>query len=345
MTGIEDVAREAGVSTATVSRALRGLPRVSDATRARVLEAAERMQYVASPHAASLAGGRTRAVGVVVPNVTRWFFGSVVHAAEELLREEGYDLLLHNITGDPESRRRLFTAHLQRKRVDAVMVLALQPTAEETAALEQTGSPVVVVGGYVPDWPCVRIDDVQAASDATQHLVDLGHERIAHLGGVPDPEHAGLAFSAPSDRVRGYRQTMAAAGLSVDPDWVVTGDFTARAGLAACRTLLGAHHRPTAIFAGSDEMAFGAAQAVREAGLRVPEDISLVGVDDHELSEFFDLTTVAQPAGELGRLGARRLLDGLTALAPAPPDTIVPTRLVVRGSTAAPGAGSAGTPG
>ena len=167
MTGIEDVAREAGVSTATVSRALRGLPRVSEATRQRVLAAAARMEYVASPHAASLAGGQTRAIGVVVPNVTRWFFGSVVHGAEELLRQEGYDLLLYNITGDPTARSRLFATHLLSKRVDAVMVLALQPTPAEVASLDRIGTPTVVVGGAVPGWSDVRIDDVEAAAKAT----------------------------------------------------------------------------------------------------------------------------------------------------------------------------------
>ena len=128
MTGIKDVAREVGVSTATVSRALRGLPRVSPDTRERVLEVANRMGYVASPHAASLASGQTHAIGVVVPNVTRWFFGSVVHGAEELLREEGYDLLLYTVTGEPAARQRLFSTYLLSKRVDAVMVLALRPT-------------------------------------------------------------------------------------------------------------------------------------------------------------------------------------------------------------------------
>ncbi len=127
MTSIKDVAREVGVSTATVSRALRGLPRVSEETRLRVVSVAERLDYVASPQAASLASGQTRAVGVIVPFVTRWFYGSVVHGAEELLREAGYDLLLYNLAGDHEARHRVFRTHLLRKRVDAVMVLSLTP--------------------------------------------------------------------------------------------------------------------------------------------------------------------------------------------------------------------------
>lgn len=334
MSGIKDVAREAGVSTATVSRALRGLPRVSEETRERVLAAAARMEYVASPQAASLASGQTRTVGIVVPNVTRWFFGSVIHGAEELLRQEGYDLLLYNITGDPGARHRLFSTHLLSKRVDAVMVLALRPTPEEIASLTRTGSPTVVVGGAVPGWPSVRIDDILAATTAVQHLIDLGHRRVAHIGGTPDPEHAGLEFSTPGDRLLGYRQTMADAGLAIDPAWEVTGDFTAHGGLSACRRLLEAHQLPTAIFAASDEMAIGAIHGLREAGLRVPEDISVVGIDDHELSEFFDLTTVAQPANDLGRLGARILLDALSGVSPDASGLLLPTRLVQRRSAA-----------
>lgn len=340
MTGIEDVAREAGVSTATVSRALRGLPRVSEATRQRVLAAAARMEYTASPHAARLAGGQTRTVGVVVPNVTRWFFGSVIHGAEELLRAAGYDLLLYDITGDPAMRQRLFTTHLSNKRVDAVMVLALQPTPEEIAALARFGSPTVAVGGAVPGWPAARIDDHLAASTAVQHLIDLGHRRIAHLGGTPDPEHQGLAFSAPRERLEGYRQTMARAGLPIDPAWEVTGDFTARGGLEACPQLLAVAERPTAVFVASDEMAIGAMHALRTHGLRVPEDISVVGIDDHEMSGFFDLTTVAQPAKELGRQGAEILVGLMGGRQPARAEVVLPTRLVVRRSAVPPPGGS-----
>ena len=335
MTGIKDVAREVGLSTATVSRALRGLPRVSPETREQVLEAATRMGYVASTHAASLASGQTHAIGVVVPNVARWFFGSVVHGAEELLRQEGYDLLLYTVTSEPAARQRLFHSYLLSKRVDAVMVLALRPTPEEVASLDRTGLPTVVVGGAVPGWSSVRIDDVEAAGTAVRHLVELGHSRIAHLSGVPDPEHTGLDFSTPGARLLGYRTAMEEAGLGIEPGWEVSGDFTALGGLAACRELLAARERPTAIFAGSDEMAIGACHAVREAGLRVPEDISVIGIDNHELSEYFDLSTVAQPAPELGRLGARMLLDALTSdTPPSPLEQIVPTQLIARGTTA-----------
>ncbi|MGI8901659.1 MAG: LacI family DNA-binding transcriptional regulator, partial [Nocardioides sp.] len=305
MTSIKDVAREVGVSTATVSRALRGLPRVSEETRLRVVSVAERLDYVASPQAASLASGQTRAVGVIVPFVTRWFYGSVVHGAEELLRDAGYDLLLYNLAGDHEARHRVFRTHLLRKRVDAVMVLSLTPTDEEIASLARLDRPVAIVGARVPGWSSVRIDDVVTANIAVQHLVDLGHSRIGYVGGSLENQ---LDFAAPLDRLTGYRSALAAAGLRLDPAWEVASDFTVRGGLAATRLLLEAAPRPTAIFAASDEMAIGAVHAVREAGLRVPEDVSVVGIDDHEMAEFFELTTVAQPVHEQGRLAARLLL-------------------------------------
>ena len=337
MTGIKDVAREVGVSTATVSRALRGLPRVSPETRERVFEVATRMGYVASPHAASLAGGQTHAIGVVVPNVTRWFFGSVVHGAEELLRQEGYDLLLYTVTGEPAARQRLFHSHLLSKRVDAVMVLALRPTPEEVASLERTDSPTVVVGGAVPGWSSVRIDDVLAAETAVRHLVGLGHTRIAHLGGVPDPEHAGLDFSTPGDGVRRLSE----------------GDAGGR---SARRARLGGHRRlhrarrPDGVPppAGERDPPDGDLRGVRRDGDRrparrtrgrpaaSPTTSPIIGIDNHELSEYFDLSTIAQPAPELGRLGARMLLDALRVRHPGPAASrrSCPTQLIARGTTA-----------
>lgn len=334
MTSIKDVAREVGVSTATVSRALRGLPRVSEETRLRVVSVAERLDYVASPQAASLASGQTRAVGVIVPFVTRWFYGSVVHGAEELLREAGYDLLLYNLAGDHEARHRVFRTHLLRKRVDAVMVLSLSPTEEEIASLARLDRPVAIVGARVPGWSSVRIDDVVTAEIAVQHLVDLGHRRIGYVGGSLENQ---LDFAAPLDRLTGYRSALAAAGLRLDPAWEVASDFTVRGGLAATRHLLEASPRPTAIFAASDEMAIGAVHAVREVGLRVPDDVSVVGIDDHEMAEFFELTTVAQPVHEQGRLAARLLLQAIErGSAHEPAALTVPTRLVVRRTTARP---------
>ncbi len=338
MTSIKDVARTVGVSTATVSRALRGLPRVSDETRARVLQAAADMEYVASPNAAGLASGTTRAVGVIVPFVTRWFYAGVVQGAEELLRESGYDLLLFNLGGSTEARERVFRGHLLRKRVDALLVLSITPSDLEVASLAKLERPVAVVGATVPGWGSVRIDDEATARIAMSHLVDLGHRRIAYLGGMLEDQ---LDFAAPRDRLCAYREVLQERGLPVRRQWEAIGDFTVRGGEAAMRLLLEAEERPTAVFAASDEMAIGAVHAIRLAGLRVPEDISVVGIDDHEMAEFFELSTVAQPVHEQGRMAAQLLLDALAAQGGpvgsfASPSMTVPTRLIVRATTAPP---------
>lgn len=336
MTSIRDVARTVGVSTATVSRALRGLPRVSAETRSRVLKAAADLDYVASPTAAGLAGGQTRAVGVIVPFVTRWFYASVVQGAEELLRDQGYDLVLYNLGGSRDARDRVFSGHLLRKRVDAVLVLSLTPTAEEVASLGRLHRPVAVVGATVAGWASVRIDDLATARTAMSHLVELGHRRIGYIGGSLEGQ---LDFAAPLDRLDGYRGVMREAGLELHPGWETVGDFTVHGAMAAMAQLLRVEPRPTAVFAASDEMAIGAVQAIRGAGLRVPQDVSVVGIDGHEMAEFFDLTTVEQPVREQGRLAAQALLSMLAATSGKPlepPAITVPTRLVVRSSTAPP---------
>ena len=333
MTGIKDVAREVEMSTATVSRALRGLPGVSDQTRSRVMEAARRLGYVPSPSAAGLASGQTRTVAVIVPWVTRWFFAAVVQGAEEVLRERGYDLLLYNLAGDESARHRVFETGLLTKRVDAVLVLSLKPSPDELARLDELGRPVTIVGADVPGWATVRIDDEQAARCATEHLAGLGHRRIGYVGGATEGV---LDFTAPTARLAGYRAALLAAGLPPDPALEVDGDFTVSGGSRASRELLGRADRPTAVFAASDEMAFGVLRTASDLGLRVPEDLSVVGIDDHEMAEIFDLTTVAQPAYDQGRLAARQVLAALAGKW-VPEQVVLPTRIVVRLTTAAPG--------
>jgi LacI family transcriptional regulator, repressor for deo operon, udp, cdd, tsx, nupC, and nupG len=334
-TRIDDVARLAGVSTATVSRALRGLPAVSETTRARVAEAAARLGYVASPHASRLAGGRTGAVGVVVPRITRWFFATVVEAAEATLYQSGWDMLLYNLGGHEQTRHRLLHTHALDKRVDAVMLIATPLQADDFADVVGLRMPGVTVsaGTPVPGWPAIRIDDVAAARTATEHLIELGHTRIAHVTGDPDDE---LAFSTPHDRKRGYREAHEAAGLPVDPVLTFDTGFTVRGGEVAAEQLIQLRDPPTAIFAACDEIAMGAMRALRRAGLRVPDDVSVIGIDDHDLSAALGLTTVAQPAAQHGHLGALTLLTGLLGGQPDPRGHVLPTHLVVRESTAPP---------
>jgi DNA-binding LacI/PurR family transcriptional regulator len=315
VTGIKDVAREVSMSTATVSRALRGLPGVSEETRVRVMETARRLGYVPSPSAAGLASGRTRTVAVVVPFVTRWFFAAVVQGAEEVLRQRGYDLLLYNLAGEESARRRVFETGLLMKRADAVLVLSLEPSADELTRLRALGRPVTIVGADVPGWATVRIDDAAAARAATEHLLGLGHRRIGYVGGETEGV---LDFTAPRARARGYHEALRVAGVAADPGLEVAADFSVNGAARAAGELLERPDRPTAVFAASDEMAIGVLRAARALGLRVPEELSVIGIDDHEMAESFDLTTVAQPVHQQGHVAAEQVLAGLGPQPPAP---------------------------
>jgi DNA-binding LacI/PurR family transcriptional regulator len=334
MTTIDDVARAAGVSTATVSRAIRGLPEVSADTRSRVLEVAARLGYVASPSASRLAGGKTRAVAVVVPRITRWFFATVVESIEECLHTAGYDLLLYNLAGRERIRRQLFATAGLHKRVDAVMLISTPLQPEEVAVIEGHALAGITIssGTPVPGWSSIRIDDVAAARTATEHLLALGHRRIAHICGDTADE---LAVSAHIDRQAGYEQALRAHGLTPDPRLLVEAEYTVTGGARSAAELLRRGNLPTAIFAACDEMAMGAIAVLRQAGVRVPQDISVIGIDDHDLAGAIGLTTVAQPTAEQGRLAAATLLEPLRVGEPGcPTATVLPTYLITRESTA-----------
>ncbi|MCW2607825.1 MAG: transcriptional regulator, LacI family [Frankiales bacterium] len=336
MPGIHDVAERAGVSTATVSRALRGVDRVSESTRARVLEAAAALGYVASPTAASLASGRTGVVGVLAPFLSRWFFAHALDGVERRLRVDGLHVLLCNVGSTRSSRSVLLDQQLLHGRVDAVLVLSCDLEPEEVAALSGLRVPVATVGVDVAPWHLVGIDDVAAGRSAMEHLLGLGHRDVAYVGGdqVRDV-HVATAV----DRLDGIRQAAAAAGTPAPRELV--GDWTVAGGVAAGRRLLACTPRPTAVVAASDEMAVGVLCAAREAGVRVPQDLSVMGVDDHEFAFTHDLTTVAQPVEALGAAAAELLVDVLRHPRGAAPRRVVtlPTSLVVRGSTGAPPGG------
>lgn len=330
---ISDVARRAGVSIATVSRAMRGLPNVAEPTRSRVLAAAAELSYVVSPSASSLASGRTRTVGVVVPYVTRWYFGQVVAGIESVLRDNGFDLLLYNL-GDDRGRSRFFGRLPLRRRVDAVIAISLPLTEPEISAFRGLDVPVAIVGASVPGFAGVRIDDEDGAGAAVRHLLGLGHRRIGLISGRADDR---MHFTAPLDRRVGYQRALQAAGLPVDPDLDVVGHWGMDEGAAAMAELLALPDPPTAVFAETDEMALGALRTLRRCGLQLPQDMSLVGFDDHEMASLMELTTIAQPVREQGSMAATLLLDGLErAPDSSPPQLALPTRLVVRSTTGPP---------
>lgn len=333
MVSIDEVARLAGVSTATVSRALSGRGHVSAAAKERVRTAAESLGYVVSASASSLASGRNRNIGLLVPFLQRWFFSTVLSGTATELMRQGFDTTLYSLAEDRELRRNVFDTLLRRRRVDGVIAVSLELDDDEIAGLLALDIPVIAIGGPNPKLSTLTVDDVGVARLATQHLLALGHHRIAHIGASPEFD---LDFHIPTQRRQGFEQALADADIDVTATLFEPADFTIEGGFRAAKQLLGRPgEQPTAIFAASDEMAIGALLAARELGYRVPSDLSIVGVDGHELGEFFRLTTVDQfPL----RQGARAATAMLTALrgGQSPQPAPLPFELIVRGTTARP---------
>jgi len=336
MVSIEDVAQRAGVSTATVSRALSGNGPVSAAAREKVAEAATALDYVVSSTASSLASGRTKNVGLMVPYLARWFFTSVIEGAQQALMRHGYDVTLYNLSGSVAERETVFDVFLQRKRIDGIITVSLKLSFAEVERLHAFGKPVVGVGGPIDGVRTLTLDDDAVSSLATGHLLALGHTHIAHIGGSEDYD---LEFHIPTNRRHGYEAALRKAGIEPRPEFFATADFTIQGGYHAAKQLLGNPlRRPTAIFASSDEMAIGCILAARDLGLVVPRDISIIGIDGHELSEFFGLTTVSQYPQAQGEHAVEILMN---LLVPGkhpeiPENTPIGYDLVVRSSTSRP---------
>jgi len=344
LAGIKEVAERAGLSIATVSRALSGKANVSAKSRQLAKAAADELGFIPSYHASSLASGRNHNVGLVVPSIHRWYFSSVVDGVSATLLDAGYDLTLYNVSEGPDRGHSVLNDFLLRKRLDAVIAVALVLSEAEIKQLLAIHRPIVGIGGALAGASTIRIDDARLARTATEHLLGLGHTRIAHITGEAELNQD---FKLPGIRLAGFEAAMQAAGHAVRPEWVVSADFTIQGAYAVARNLLAtAAERPTAVFAASDEMAIGAILAARDFGLRVPQDLSVIGMDGHELGEVFGLTTINQDARGQGAMAARMLLETLDAGAKRPakgtsPSTAAtdreyPTEFLVRSSTAVP---------
>jgi len=331
--GIKDVAEAAGVSVATVSRALSGRGNVSAAAMTAVQQAAADLGYVVSSSASGLASGRTRNIGVLVPVINHWFYASVLEGICTALMREGYDTTLYQLSKDSQQRHQVFSDFLQRQRVDAVIAINVELSEQELVALHALNKPLVGVGGPLPKVPTLHVDDEAVSTLATEHLLSLGHTRIGFIGGTPEPD---VDFQVPSPRRIGYERALSQAGLSVDPALCVGADFSMSQGYEVAKQLLGnPATRPTAIFAASDEMAIGAILAARDLGLEVPKELSVVGVDDHELATLFSLTTIQQLPHQQGEMAVAMLMRAIRGQEPAKAHQ-VQHRLIVRGSTTRP---------
>lgn len=332
---IQDVAKKARVSVTTVSRVLNGSLAVRPQTKEWVLRVVKELGYSPNLLARSLKNRTSHTIGLVVDNIANPFFAEMAKGIEDLAGSKGYSLFLCN-TDQSFSRGLNHLAVLQKRGVDGIIYASIGLDAEgvlpaRIRALQKDGVATVLVGQQAPgqESNVIRTDDEAGADQAGAHLIGLGHRRIAYVGG-PDTFINRL-------RQKGFERACREHGLAIDPGLMVTSNFRVEGGLTATKALLSTPERPTAVFLANDLMAIGAVQAAKEAGLRVPQDLAVVGFDDISLASYLDppLTTVRMPKYELGRQAVAKLLQIMAGASPGG-EVILATELVVRRSSGLP---------
>ncbi len=353
MPTIFDVAKAAGVGVGTVSRVINNSPHVSEATRARVLEAIDELDYRPSSVARSLVLGRSNTVSIVAYVVTEPSVMERLAGILDVLRNTEYEIVLYNVT-TPAERAAYFETTARKDRSGSVIIISLHPSAGDIDRYRRADIPVVLVDmDPVHGVPGVTIDNVAGGRLATEYLLDLGHKRIAFLGAtedfdfgdwrgengddppnVPLSYRGGRAVSASAQRRAGYEIALVEAGIPVDPDLVKLGAHGAEAGEDLTDELLDLDAPPTAVFAASDLQAIGVIEASRRRGVRVPQDLSVVGFDDLRVARYMGLTTVHQPLYESGVLGAKMVLALLNPEQGDPASDLLQLEVVERRTTA-----------
>ncbi|HLZ60840.1 MAG TPA: LacI family DNA-binding transcriptional regulator [Ktedonosporobacter sp.] len=301
---IHDIAQSAGVSVGTVSRVINNSPGVKQGTRERVLAVIAQLQYRPDPIARSMVSKRTGSVGVIVPFFTRPFFMEVLQGIEAAIAEDRRDLVLYNVENDIQ-RHRYFSEVPMRRRVDGLLILSLTPDEAAARHLREIGLPTVLVDGYSPLHTSLVVDNIDGAYQAMQCLIRRGHQRIGFIIGLIDGT---FQFNQANDRLIGVHRALGEAGILFEPELIVTADWTRQGGKSAALHLLALKHRPTAIFAGSDMQAIGVLNAANALGIRVPEELAIIGFDGIEVSELLDLSTMQQPMRHMGALGVYHLI-------------------------------------
>lgn len=328
---IKEVAREAGVSVTTVSRVLNGVPGVREETRSRVERVIQRLGYRPNSLARSLVTRKSRTIGLLVRDITNPFYPEMARAIEDAVNRLGYHLILCNTDASPR-KEQAYLDLLREQRVAGIIFSAPGLADRTVKHLQATGDiPFVLAVRRVPgvETDTVTFADRDGARQAVEHLAALGHRRIGHIAGPSDSWTA-------RERREGYRQTLTRLGLPLREGWVVRGDLTRDTGRRAMARLLTLSERPTAVFCANDLMALGAWEAVLAAGLRVPEDVALVGFDGVDWAGFalIGLTTVAVPKYDLGDIAAQLLIRRIEGDMTPPQDRVLSVSLVVRRSSA-----------
>jgi len=297
-------------------------------TQQRAVEAIRALNYRPSSVARSLSLQRTMVVAALLPWFTNPSAVQRVRGIVDGLSGSQYDLMVFDIESE-DRQRRAFELFDHGDRADGLLVVSTLPPEAEVARLRAARLPCVLIDAVHPDFPSIAVDDVAGAEIATRHLIELGHRRIALIGDPP-PE---FRFDWSRDRTRGYERALVSAGIEVRPEYVREGTRLPHVARAIASELLSLPERPTAIFAASDTQALGALEAARALGIRVPDDLSVVGFDDIEVAAYVGLSTVRQPLLHSGRRGAELLLQALAGERVEPLRELLPLELVVRGTT------------
>jgi LacI family transcriptional regulator len=330
------VAAEAGVGVGTVSRVLNGSPQVREATRHRVLAVMTELQYRPSRVATSLSRGTTRAISVFVTFLTRPSVVQRLAGVITVLDAKGYDTVVFNIE-TAEQRDRHINSLANEAHADGAIIVSLPLARAQLEAIRVRGLPVVVLDAESPGPPRFVVDNTAGGQMATEYLLSLGHRRIAFVG---DYSHPDLAFTSAQHRLKGYTVALTLAGIKPDPDLISmmphSGSAVDPRGMQSALALLDIPRRPTAMFAASDVQAIGLLHAIEERGLRVPEDVSVIGFDDIDAAGLVRLSTIRQPLEESGAIAARKLCELLDGGRPGRRRTVLPLELVARATTSAP---------
>ena len=326
---MKDVAQLAGVSIQTVSAVVNNKPDISDQTRARVLAAVKELNYQPDLVARSLRTRQTKTIALVVSNIASIAIATMAKAAEAHAHSLGYRLILYNSDNDTEREKNYFKAAVQQW-AEGVIFIAAMGQLGHIDILEAARIPAVAIDRVPDDYcgPAVMLDNLMAGRLAGDYLLDLGHRCMAHIGG---PTGIRLA----RERLAGFQQALEARGIELSSSHIEEGSFNCEHGYLAMQRLLARKPRPTAVFAANDLMAIGAMRAVDEAGLCIPDDISIVGVDDIEVAAFQTppLTTVRQRCAELATLGVQLLFDILAGKELAQTQIVIEPTLIIRQST------------
>jgi LacI family transcriptional regulator len=324
---IEDVARVAGVSTATVSRVLSKPEVVRASTREQVMAAVRELDYQPDASARALASGRTHTVGCVIPTLDHAIFARSTQTLQTTLAGAGYQLLVASHDYDPAIELQVVRV-LQQRGVDAMVLVGSDHAPGLWKSLRTWGKPTLLTWSCDPRLPSIGFDNEAAGRMATEHLLSLGHRRIGVISGLTS--HNDRARS----RIEGVRQALKQAGLKLAPSLLTEQPFNPNGGRVGLHALMQARQPPTAIFCGNDLLAIGALLEAQRMGLKVPRQLSICGVDNHELSEAINpgLTTISLPTQDLGRITADSVLAALAGKAIAA-QSLLPFELVVRGST------------